>query len=92
MSPVDQALNVLLGWFRRVFEAFLSFFGLIEVFLRQTLTSLDIPARFQGIVILFVTILIIILIARLFAGLFRVFLILFLVLLILRVLSPLLGV
>ncbi len=92
MSPVDQALNTLLGWFRAVFAAFLSFFGLIEDYLRQLLTYLDIPGQFHGVIILIVTVLVIVLIVKAFAGLFRIFLVLFLVLLILHVLSPLLGI
>jgi hypothetical protein len=92
MSPVDQALNAVFRLLRQVFEAFLNFFGLVEGFVRQALTYIDVPAKAQGPVILILSVLFIALIIKVFAGLFRILLVLFLVLVILHALLPLLGI
>ena len=92
MSPVDQALDTLIGWFRAVLGAFMAIFGLIEGLLRQSLLQLGVPGRLQGTIILLVAVLFIIAVVRLFGGVFRLFLILFFILLILHVLAPILGI
>ena len=92
MSPIDQALNTLLGWFYAVFAAFLSFFGLIERSLREALVELGVPERLHGAIILIAALAFIALIIRLFGGIFRILLIVFLILLILEILSPMLGI
>ena len=92
MSPVDQALDTLIGWFRAVLGAFMAIFGLIEGLLRQSLLQLGVPGRLQGTIILLVAVLFIIAVVRLFGGVFRLFLIVFFILLILHVLAPILGI
>ncbi len=92
MSPVDQALDTLVGWFRVLLGAFLAIFGVIEGFLRQLLLQLGIPGRLQGTIILLVAVLFIVGVVRLFGGLFRILLLVFLILLILHVLAPILGI
>ena len=92
MSPIDQALNTLIGWFYAVFAAFLSFFGLIEHSLRGLLVQLGVPDRLDGAIILLAAIAFIAIIIRLFGGIFRILLVVFLILLILEILAPMLGV
>ena len=68
MSPVDQALQTLLGWFRAVFQAFLAIFGLIEGYLREVLVQIGVPARLHGAIILLAALAFIVATVRLFGG------------------------
>lgn len=88
MSPVDQALQTVIGWFRVVLGVFLAVFGVIEAFLRTLLVQLGVPGRLQGTIILVVAVLFIVIVLRLFGGFFRILLVVFLILLILHILAP----
>ena len=91
MSPVDQALQTVIGWFRVVLGVFLAAFGVIEAFLRTLLVQFGVPGRLQGTIILVVAVLFIVIVLRLFGGFFRILLVVFLILLILHILAPPLG-
>ena len=91
MGPVDQAIQVMLGWFQAILGAFLIVFGAIEGFLRDLLVQLGVPGRLQSAIILVVAVLFIIAVVRLFGGFLRVLLLLFLILLVLHLLAPLFG-
>ncbi len=92
MSPVDQALDTLTGWFRALLGAFMAIFGVIEGFLRELLVQIGVPGRLHGTIILLVAVLFIVAVVRLFGGLFRILLTVFLILLIVHVLAPILGI